>query len=347
MLIIKVVQGGNMKKFLLAGAAGLVVLLLGVSAFGAYRVAVFPPTFPEVPFPDLKPSQDPEIIAQGKYLVEAVAHCTACHSKEEDYLGKSDVSGLSPSGGHEWVMGPMGTLRSANITSDKETGIGNMTDAELARVLKYAVRPNHEPALMMVGLGPMADEDLVAIMSYIRTLPPVKNKVARSEISAMGQIVFPLMAGAYVSPKPDFEIPPRVAPGETSVARGKYLANGPAFCFACHSQPQLHPVMGVLEPRFAGCINADPDPKDPEMELCAPNLTPDPKTGRITQWSEDAFVQRFRGGRVVKSSPMPWENFKLMTDSDLRSIYQYLKSLPPTERLTGPPHRKKGWAPEG
>jgi mono/diheme cytochrome c family protein len=334
-----------MKKAILWGAGALVVLLLLLVAFAGYRLAVFPPTYPDVPFPDLKASTDPEVIAEGKYLVEAVAHCTACHTRAEDYLGK-DVAGLAPSGGHEWKMGPMGTLRSANITSDKETGIGNMTDQELARVLKHAVRPNHEPALMMVGLGPMADEDLVAIMSYIRTLPPVKNAVARSEIAAMGKIVFPLMAGAYVSPKPEAPDLKRVPRGEISEARGKYLANGPAFCFACHSQPQLHPVMDVLEPRFAGCLKADPDPEDPTMEFCPPNLTPDKKTGHITSWSEDAFLARFLAGRTVQHSSMPWENFRLMDEADIRSIYRYLRSLPPTERLTGPPYRKTGWKPE-
>ena len=336
-----------MKKKIAIGIAVVLAALVGIPAlFVGYMLAVFPPSFPDTPTPDLKASTDPEVIAEGKYLFEAVAHCTICHTKEEDFIGKDNVSGLSPSGGHEWVMGPMGTLRSANITSDVETGIGGWTDAELARLLKYAIRPDDEPAIMMVAVGPMADEDIVALMSYIRTIPPVKNKVPRSDISVMGKVMFPLMAGAYLSPKPDWEVPAKVKEGEIDVARGEYLANGPGFCFLCHAQPQLNPELGVIGPRFAGCETADPDPLDPTMEMCAPNLTPDPETGFITNWSEDAFVSRFRSGRAIKHSPMPWENFRLMTDADLRSIYRYLKTVPPVHRVTGPPYRAVGWTPE-
>ncbi|TNE88503.1 MAG: cytochrome C [Deltaproteobacteria bacterium] len=328
------------------GALGLVgVVLVGGGAFVGYRLSVFPPTFPDEPQSDLRPSTDPEVIAKGRYLVDAVAHCTVCHTREEDFKARDSVEGILPSGGHEWVMGPMGTVRSANITSDPETGIGAMSDAELARILKHAVDADGDPKVMMVAVGPMADEDLVAVMSYIRSLPPVKNKVQPSELTTMGKVVMPLMAPAYLAPKPDWPLPPRVDDGEISVARGNYLANGPAFCFACHSQPVLSPRLGVVEPRFAGCITPDPDPLDPEMELCAPNLTPDPETGFLAAWSEDAFVSRFRGGRAVEHSPMPWENFGLMTENDLRSIFRYLQSLEPTRRVTGPPYRKAGWTP--
>ncbi|MCO4773227.1 MAG: cytochrome C [Deltaproteobacteria bacterium] len=334
-----------MKKKILKGVlGGLGLLAAGIAAFVSYSVAVFPPTFPDVPAPDLKASTDPQIVERGRYLFEAVAHCNACHTLEEDYAFK-DVGGLVPSGGHEWVMGPMGTLRSANITSDVETGIGGWSDGDLARVLKYAVRPNHEPALMMVGVGPMADEDIVALMSYVRSLPPVRNSVPPSDISLMGKVVFPNVAQAYVSPKPDWDVPPKVEEGAISVERGAYLANGPAFCFVCHSNPQMSPELGVIGPRFAGCVTPDPA-KDPTMEICAPNLTPDPKTGVMEGWSEDEFVTRFGSGRVVESSPMPWESFKLMTDADKRSIFQYLLTVDPVERVTGPAYRPKGWTPE-
>jgi mono/diheme cytochrome c family protein len=328
------------------GVFGVVGLLFaGVGGFAGYKVASYPPTYPDTPHPTLKPSTDPEIIAKGQYLVDAVAHCTTCHTTKEDLRGRDSIAGLLPSGGQEWDMGPMGTLRSPNITSDVETGIGAMSDEEFARIMKHAVGADDEPALLMVAVGPMADEDLVAIMSYIRSLPPVKNEVPPGEFSAMGKVVMPMMAAAYVAPKPDWDLPPRVDDGKISVERGAYLANGPAFCFACHSQPVLSPRLGVAEPRFAGCITADPDPLDPEMEMCAPNLTPDPDTGHITDWSEDTFVERVRAGRTVDHSPMPWENYALMTDNDLRSIYQYLRSLAPTARVTGPPYRKAGWEP--
>jgi hypothetical protein len=80
------------------------------------------------------------------------------------------------------------------------------------------------------------------------------------------------------------------------------------------------------------------------MEFVAPNLTSH-STGMTGKLSEDAFVSRLQGGRAYASSIMPWENFRDISDSDLRSIYRYLKSLPPVDRDRGPSYRKAGWKP--
>ena len=86
---------------------------------------------------------------------------------------------------------------------------------------------------------------------------------------------------------------------------------------------------------------------DERYEVLPPNLTPDPETGALTHYDEQSFVERVRKiGAVSKGSPMPWDNFKQMTDSDLKSIFSYLRSLPPTKRLTGPGRRLAGWTPE-
>lgn len=52
--------------------------------------------------------------------------------------------------------------------------------------------------------------------------------------------------------------------------------------------------------------------------------------------TEDQFVARFRQGRVIPDSPMPWQAFSRMSEDDLRSIYRYLKSVPPVQRDNGP-----------
>jgi hypothetical protein len=56
--------------------------------------------------------------------------------------------------------------------------------------------------------------------------------------------------------------------------------------------------------------------------------------------SEDDFVNRFRGGRLIEHSPMPWQGFQRMSEDDLRAMYKYLKSLPPVNRDVGPPLRE-------
>ena len=67
-----------------------------------------------------------------------------------------------------------------------------------------------------------------------------------------------------------------------------------------------------------------------------PNLTPDPETGRVSAWTEELFVARFRMGRGAEGSPMPWAQFGTMSDDDLLAIFRYLRSVPPVKNETGP-----------
>jgi mono/diheme cytochrome c family protein len=65
----------------------------------------------------------------------------------------------------------------------------------------------------------------------------------------------------------------------------------------------------------------------------ASNLTPDEATG-IGRWSEEAFSESMRNGRHHGDGrailpPMPWQNVARLTDDDLRSLYRYLRSVPP------------------
>ena len=80
---------------------------------------------------------------------------------------------------------------------------------------------------------------------------------------------------------------------------------------------------------------------DPGTVLVPPNLTPDPATGHITRWTEDAFVARFRAGKLAEGTHMPWGPFGKMSDSDLRAIFRYLRTVPPVTNATGPTVQKK------
>lgn len=94
--------------------------------------------FPETPKPALIASQDPEVIARGKYLVHGPAHCASCHCNgEREHPEQILTAPLS--GGLEFAMGPIGTRYARNLTPDLETGIGARTDAELARTLRTSV----------------------------------------------------------------------------------------------------------------------------------------------------------------------------------------------------------------
>jgi hypothetical protein len=58
-------------------------------------------------------------------------------------------------------------------------------------------------------------------------------------------------------------------------------------------------------------------------------------TGRITRWTEDQFVARFRQGRLLEDSPMPWGALRNMSEDDLRSIYRYLRTVKAVRNETG------------
>ena len=124
-----------------------------------------------------------DTLAYGAYLVR-IAACKDCHSQA--VKGKI-IEGLEFAGGHEYTSPNGGTIRSSNITSDRETGIGSWTKAQfLSRFTQYAdsthkqvpVKPNEYQTIMpWYRYGTMKVTDLEAIYAYIKTIKPVKNKV--------------------------------------------------------------------------------------------------------------------------------------------------------------------------
>lgn len=330
-----------MKKALKRLAAVLGVLVLGLGGFVAFKLTRPARDFSSTPRPAVAARPDAEVIARGEYVVHALAHCPACHGPAE-FL---DKRGLSPdkhalAGGYALKAGPFGTFFGANLTSDVETGLGRVSDADVARAIRHGVdRTGRLAAFMKFSCAELAEEDLVAVVSYLRTLPPVKNVVPADEWGPVAK----LMAGSF---EPRLSPPPKyVPPGGVSRERGEYLANGPAHCHGCHTRADPMAGMAQVGPRFAGEPQAEPDPTDEQSEFIVPNLTPDPETGVMASWPEEAFVARFRKGRQFAGSKMPWESFGQMTDDDLKSLYAYLHALPPTRNVVGPSRRAAGTTP--
>jgi mono/diheme cytochrome c family protein len=329
------------KRLLKILGIGLGLGIVLVACVVGYFAAKWPPTYEDTPEPAITASDDPEVIARGDYLFHAVAHCGTCHAPRTDVYALEPGAKIVPRGGGEWKMGPLGTLRSPNLTSDA-TGIASLSDGQIARAIRHNVKADHTPATMMIGVGGMCDEDLAAIVSYMRTIPPVSHEVAPSELGVMGKLLFQGPMGFFGAPK-DYPIPPFVKEGGVGVERGRYLFEGPAFCAGCHSDiawdGEAIAFVGQI-----GSGRVDPnfvDEDDPNFVFVAPNLTPEPQTGAIAGWSEAQFIERMRAGRTFKATPMPWENYRLMTDDDLKSIYAYLQQLPPTEKFIGPSRVEK------
>jgi hypothetical protein len=82
------------------------------------------------------------------------------------------------SGGFEMDAPGGGVITTPNLTPDKETGIGNWSDADIKRAVREGVRPNDAKLVPIMAFGAyrnMNDEDLDAIIAYLRSLKPLKR----------------------------------------------------------------------------------------------------------------------------------------------------------------------------
>lgn len=314
------------------------IVLVGLVAALALFIAARQHRHFDAPEPPLHATTDSAMIARGRYLAFGPAHCAACHGPADVLahladnmeLVKQAIEKEPPlSGGFGYPL-PFGTMFFPNITPDSETGIGRYTDGQIARLLRYGVKPNGEALLPAMEYQNISDEDIVAILSFLRSQPPVRNPVPPHRFNLLGEV---LKAVVFKPMGPRAAPPSKAPPEQPTIELGEYLANRVAQCFQCHTKRNMKDLSAV-GPRFAGGAVLN-EPFAPNVTFVTPNLTPDSETGRIATWTEDQFVQRFRTGRLVEHSPMPWEFFGHMSDTDLRAIYRYLMSLPPVHNETG------------
>lgn len=334
-----------MKKKLLRAAlivvGVLVVLVLGLVG---YVEATAPSRlrFPDTPAPSIRASTDPAVIERGRLLVHGAAHCAACHGAIEEGHPEALREDVPLTGGNT-IRPPFGVFYAANITPDRETGIGDWSDAQIARVIRTGVRRDGELSLFMkFAVGDQSDEDLVAMISYLRSLAPVRHEVPRSEPNFVGRAFVTFMA---LPPDPGVAMEHVPEPAEPSVERGRYLAMGMAACGGCHSPESRDEPFALDQSRLfsGGAPMEGHAPSEGEIEYVPPNLTSDPATGATGRMTEDQFVARFRSiGRTGTGSPMPWESYLRLSDVDLRSIYRYIHGLPAVHRDTGPTSRVPG-----
>ncbi|HEY0895136.1 MAG TPA: c-type cytochrome [Sphingobacteriaceae bacterium] len=124
---------------------------------------------------------DSDVLEKGKYLVNMAA-CAECHTKSDK---NGPVAGFEFAGGNSFQM-PNGTLTSANISPDPETGIGRWSkELFLAKFRAHAdqsgeMKPGDMQTIMPWTMyGKMETGDLEAIYAYLMTVKPVKNSIVR------------------------------------------------------------------------------------------------------------------------------------------------------------------------
>jgi mono/diheme cytochrome c family protein len=330
-----------MRKFLrILKWTGIVFLIL-IVGFVVFVYARANRTY-DAPYPEITASNDTVLISRGEYLVHGPAHCSHCHAPISEFARLSAGEIVPLSGGFDFVL-PVGVVHSPNITPDIETGIGAFTDQELARALRHGVKRDGKPMIDFMPFYDLSDYDLTAIISYLRTTEPVKNKRPENKWNFMGKAV---LAAGLIKPMGDEFVPPAPAP-DTTAAYGKYLAESVANCMGCHTSRNM--MTGAYTgPAYAGQMKFEVIDEKGQIvkgkHFVSPNLTPDPETGRMASWNREMFVSRFRSGAALPGTPMPWGSYSRMSDLELKALYNYLHSLEPAYAFTpvgiqdGDPH---------
>jgi mono/diheme cytochrome c family protein len=273
--------------------AGVVLYLMGNARL--YKTYVFPPSNITVP-------TDAASIEYGKHRAETL--CEGCHGK--------DLSGIN-----NWFnAGPLGTIDSANLTSGEGgAGLEFTSDEDYVKAVRHGVDPEGKPIFMpaVVSTAHLSDEDLGAIIAYVKSVPPVDHTTNGQHFTPLARI---MLAAGMLGKLPVESVSHDIhvtAPARAATAEyGEYLVNT-NDCHVCHG-PNL---------------NGGPYP-DPTIKKISPNLTPG---GELAAWSEEDFLNTIRngktpGGHDLNPDLMPWKDYRNMTDDELKAIFLYLQLLP-------------------
>lgn len=262
-------------------------------------------------------------VERGKYLVEVLGACGNCHTPKGP---GGEIREKHLAGGFV-IDEAFGKAVTANITPDRETGIGGWTDADIIRAIREGKRKDGRP------LGPpmpyylyrqLSDTDVRAMVAYLRTVKPVRNQVAPSQYT----ITLPASYGPPVGAVPDV---PRTDP----VKYGAYLSGPVGHCVDCHT-----PRAAGGKPDETKFAAGGFDFHGPFGTSYSANITPDPETG-LGKWKDSEIVAslygaRRGGGKVLPPMPSPYYAAGI-PEADLKAILAYLRSLAPLQNRVPPP----------
>lgn len=300
-------------------AAGMSIAVLGLARHAMSQVAT---TLPAHPVSGVIPTQllsDPIAdstpnaaqLRRGQYLV-AAGDCMSCHLRE----------GGEPLAGGLGLKTPFGVIYTPNITSDKETGIGDWTSDQFYRAMHDGIDDegkNLYPAFPYPWFTRVGREDDDAILAFLKTTPAVKYTPPENDLP------FPLNFRSAVKGwnllyfnSQDFKPEANRSPEWN---RGAYLVNGLGHCGACHTPKNaLGADKTKLELQGATLDN-----------WVAPDLTANDRTG-LGSWSADDVAEYLRTGRNAHAgaggamADVITYSTSLMSDADRHAMAVYLKS---------------------
>ncbi|QQS28529.1 MAG: c-type cytochrome [Sphingobacteriales bacterium] len=141
------------------------------------NIAFKPFEMPSGPVPE---PDTTNIVAWGEYLTLYQLECYSCHSKDfsTNNFAEPEKSEGYFGGGIKLIDMDGKPILTRNLTPDKETGIGNWTEEQFVKTLKYGIREG-KPAVRypMLPYSQLTDSEAKAIFAFLRTVPPLKNEI--------------------------------------------------------------------------------------------------------------------------------------------------------------------------
>ena len=231
---------------------------------------------------------DEASIEQGKNLV-VVGRCTECHGFD---LG-GQVTSDSPA---------VGKIYASNLTSGQGGAGQTYDDSDWLRAIRHGIGPDGRSLVITPAqfYYYLSDEELGAIIAYIKSVPPVDNELPAPSVGVLGRVFISLFGDGAKEWLPAEKIDhsgPRPEAPEPAISAeyGEYLVTT-RTCLVCHKPSDISAAPG----------------------------------GNLAGWSEFRFAMRSSGDRSMSTS------VRRMSDVELAAIWSYLQTLSPIEAKNNP-----------
>ncbi len=253
-------------------------------------------------------STDEAAIERGEYVMRT-ADCAACHTRDQGAFA----------GGYE-IDTPFGTLVSSNITPDRDSGIGTMTEKDFFDAVRngQGTKGLLYPAMPYTAYTKLTDQDMHDLWAYMSTVEPVSNAIDENAGMAFpyNQRLAMLGWNMLFFDNSGFD---GVAEGAD---RGRYLVDAGGHCSSCHTP--RNDLGAEIASKYLQGAKVD--------GWYAPEITSNPHVGLGESSAEEVaeYLGTGTDGKAMASGPMAEaieHSLQYLSDEDLLAMARYLKSI--------------------
>ena len=272
-----------------------------------------------------------EEIARGKALADA-GDCASCHTADP----------AKPFAGGKRIDTPFGGIYRANLTPDRDTGLGAWSDDDFYRALRFGVAPDgsrYYPAFPYPNFTKLTRDDILAIRAYLGDAGAGPQHAPPPELRWPLNYRVVMRGWNWLFFKPGIIMPDQQKSAEWN--RGRYLVEGARPLRRLpHAEEHVWRRQDAARPTAAAASQG----------MFAPRLDAAARSG-LKSWSVEDIAEYLQSGRNAKShagelmSEVVVNSTSKMSDADVRAIAVYLKDLPagaPEPKVVPPPADANG-----